>query len=854
MAFSVAIAQPTGVGSAVGIKGLSGAWLVEPVVVTLPPDQYAYETTIIDTSDGCTVDLTGGATAAPTLEATAGKGSVRLLCRYRATSVSRWEQGYRVVRFQRDADGSNLETVAPALNESPAETAEARGYATIMDQVVAGSSAAAPLYARTVITSGAATGLGPHNGVTLTAGDPVLVAIGSAVGNGLFVAAAGAWARSPAMPVGTLARGTLVQVGEGTEGAGELWALTAPTTGTVTVGTTAVTWEAVSGGVEERPFAPQPVVTSAFIDPSALDECVVTYSMAVVHSSLVGLSLPGTSPAVTVTGIVSGDTTATCTYQLSGNVDPLDAPNFACAAVTGIRSQWGATCQAGSVAVVFGLPAAPSVAIVNGQSNAAAVPPTTIGYSYVTQYQHANVRAWDPVTQAFVQAVDGHANFKTGTAGVGTGAGPGLGQVFHPLARSFADALAAPVRFFAHAYTSQGIAYFLPASGTRAYYSDGTQHGSLNNFNLVAQEVLASGVTPEVYYFVQGEADAADSQATYYAKLTTLVDAIRAQWPAIHVVLVTTISAVLANTAGVRAAQDQMATERSYVHIVDTTDMATSGMHWSGGINTGEHYEIPGYRELSLRIAALHAGTTRPAVTPAVHYDQIGASPPIHRYQDNRSITHPSSRDECAVLQDSIGAQSLGGPGGGAQNPTHIPYDSDFNGRSTLDFNRANTETLSATINEDGADAGETWTVAFTAKSRAFGSPGFTASFMHMFDFGNSERLGVQVPLATKWCLFYGGGGSTDTGPIADAAKHDHVVVIDGAANQVRWYQDGVLAATKATAGDQNLVNAIRLDIGSVLNTGHWDGRAANMTLWNVALDATAAGEFHAASVVEYGA
>ncbi len=142
MAFTVAIAQPTGVGSAVGIKGLSGAWVDEPVIVTLPADQHEYETTIVDQSDGCGAILSGGTTAAPSLTAT-GKGSVRLLITYRPTSVAaRFERGYRVVRFNRNADGTNYTNVAPALNESPAETAEARGYASIMDLVVAGVNAA----------------------------------------------------------------------------------------------------------------------------------------------------------------------------------------------------------------------------------------------------------------------------------------------------------------------------------------------------------------------------------------------------------------------------------------------------------------------------------------------------------------------------------------------------------------------------------------------------------------------------------------------------------------------------------------------------------------------------------------
>ena len=86
-----------------------------------------------------TVVLTAASTALPSFAPSVGKGSFRFRTRYRATSTAAWVTWYRVVRVQRDADGSNLDVVAPALEEVPSETAEARGYATIFDDVVRNS-------------------------------------------------------------------------------------------------------------------------------------------------------------------------------------------------------------------------------------------------------------------------------------------------------------------------------------------------------------------------------------------------------------------------------------------------------------------------------------------------------------------------------------------------------------------------------------------------------------------------------------------------------------------------------------------------------------------------------------------
>ena len=85
------------------------------------------------------------------------------------------------------------------------------------------------------------------DGVAVVAGDRVLVKDQTAgTENGIFVAAAGAWARAEdADSVGDLTSGVLVPVETGTANADTIWMLT--TDGPITLGTTALTWQIKSG-------------------------------------------------------------------------------------------------------------------------------------------------------------------------------------------------------------------------------------------------------------------------------------------------------------------------------------------------------------------------------------------------------------------------------------------------------------------------------------------------------------------------------------------------------------------------------------------------------------------------------
>jgi len=100
--------------------------------------------------------------------------------------------------------------------------------------------------ARVVATSSITlSGLQTIDGVALQAGDRVLYAASSSVDSGLWVARAGQWERPVDFAVDKFIKlGCLVPVLAGTVNAKSLWMMT--TTGAVTLGTTAMTFEKLS--------------------------------------------------------------------------------------------------------------------------------------------------------------------------------------------------------------------------------------------------------------------------------------------------------------------------------------------------------------------------------------------------------------------------------------------------------------------------------------------------------------------------------------------------------------------------------------------------------------------------------
>lgn len=128
---------------------------------------------------------------------------------------------------------------------------------TLARQIASGGSAWK--YACRVVSTSNITLSGTQtiDGVALAVGDRVLVAgQTNAAQNGIYNCRATAWERSDdAKKPNDIQLGLTVRILEGTSYAGSTWAMTSPTTGTVSVGVTELAFDAVSGPVESATFS-----------------------------------------------------------------------------------------------------------------------------------------------------------------------------------------------------------------------------------------------------------------------------------------------------------------------------------------------------------------------------------------------------------------------------------------------------------------------------------------------------------------------------------------------------------------------------------------------------------------------
>ncbi len=132
----------------------------------------------------------------------------------------------------------------------------------------------------------ALTGEQTIDGVAVVAGDRVLVMAQTAgAENGIYVAAAGAWARAEdANSAGDLTSGVLVPVETGTENADTVWMLT--TDGAITIGTTALTWQIKSGDASTARKGQVQLATSA--EAQALTDALKALTPATLAAALQG--------------------------------------------------------------------------------------------------------------------------------------------------------------------------------------------------------------------------------------------------------------------------------------------------------------------------------------------------------------------------------------------------------------------------------------------------------------------------------------------------------------------------------------------------------------------------------------
>lgn len=340
---AIQISQPTGVGDAAAEDtGLSGAWLTEPITVAYPASQAVYETTIVDQSGGMGAILTSGATALASITAS-GKGSIRIRARYRATSTSRWLGGYFVIRVQRDADGTNLEVVAPALLEVPSETAEARGYADVLDDFVAEVNAG---------------GGGSLPDISFTG----QVNLGSGGRAEFDDGAADCVLGLPVQPytVGAQYELTIVDATDlvyptalDPDGAWDAFAVPYFVAVTATSETTFVS----VGKAQAAPGTATPTISGLTVDAGDLDKLVVPASAAVhfPNGDLTGATIGGTlANARTISSVDSGNGTAEITLDLSGDLTITDVPTLVLASNRTLCSlESGVKVAAGSYSIAF---------------------------------------------------------------------------------------------------------------------------------------------------------------------------------------------------------------------------------------------------------------------------------------------------------------------------------------------------------------------------------------------------------------------------------------------------------------------------------------------------------------------
>lgn len=177
-----------------------------------------------------------------------------------------------------------------------------------------------------VTTTPTFSGTQTLDGVSLVAGDRILVAAPSASTNGIYVVAAGAWSRATdSDAAGELAPGTLVAVTEGTANADTLWGLISDAA--VTPGTTAHSWaKIIAGGASGFTVAGNGL-TSSGSTVSVLaglgiiaDGSSTRIDTTVVVRKFVGPVPAGTSPVTVTHNLNTQDINVTVIEQSSKDV------------------------------------------------------------------------------------------------------------------------------------------------------------------------------------------------------------------------------------------------------------------------------------------------------------------------------------------------------------------------------------------------------------------------------------------------------------------------------------------------------------------------------------------------------
>lgn len=472
----------------------------------------------------------------------------------------------------------------------------------------------------------------------------------------------------------------------------------------------------------------------------------------------------------------------------------------------------------------------PRTILFLGQSNMADAPPLTIGYSELTSLLGADLLGYGTTAAAMVQVVDGSCNSRANHGGNGTGPGPGLGMIGTRLCRLIADTTGQTIRTYANAYSGLGIANFREGSGTAAYFEDGSQHGSLNAFDLMQSYVAAAGHVPQACVYIQGEANAGSTQAAYYAQLDGLWDELRAAYPGIKLYLVSTIGNFVdegaltiggASLAGVRKAQRQLESENpGDVFVIETLDMCKSLGHF--GTNHYSRYggSMIGSKEVAARIfAAMRGEAARASVTPVLHPQD--AADCDHFWALRHTLTTTTN---IISWQDDEGTDSLIVHGG---TPSHVASDSRFGGRSVVNFAAADSESMK----EEAISGGNQWSVACCALLNASAIGATQRCLWQVENAGTfSSRIGfcVATPgVGNSHTLFLEGVGDIEYTGSPDALgdqPHVWVVTYDGTAGESKLYYDGKLVSTLTSLANVTTGATARFRLGTFFGASFWDG------------------------------
>lgn len=207
------------------------------------------------------------------------------------------------------ADVNNQKITSLASPTSPTDAVNKQ----YVDNVAAGLSIKPSARVASTANVATLTGLLTVDGVTVAAGDRVLLKNQTtASANGIYVASAGAWALATDSVQGELLAGALVIIDEGTVNGDTMWILT--TNNPITVGTTSLTFSQFQVGVTYT--AGGGILISGGVLSTNIDGTTIIETAGVMSVSSSALATAGFARKQSFT-LTSGATTATITHTLS---------------------------------------------------------------------------------------------------------------------------------------------------------------------------------------------------------------------------------------------------------------------------------------------------------------------------------------------------------------------------------------------------------------------------------------------------------------------------------------------------------------------------------------------------------